>query len=84
MNYFALIAHMSLLIHMGSDVQEIVQAISQHKEKFPSIAEFSNFIKDAIGLLGSGIIGLPDGIVKQMTDALSALLASLAPAPAAS
>ncbi len=70
---FRLLAHASLLIHMGNDVKGIADNLIQHKEKFPSAEEFKAFIGDALEFLASGLIYLPDDVTKQMTDGLTAV-----------
>ena len=78
MSIFNLIAHMSLLIHCGHDVEGIVENISGHKEKFPSAAEFVALIDDVLGLLTSGMLTLPDDVIKKMVDSLTLLKSGLA------
>jgi len=73
MNVFGIIAHLSLLIHMGKDLQGIVNNLIQKKETFPSKEEFLALLEDAAQLLSSGLIGLPDTVVKQMVDAIAML-----------
>lgn len=59
MNIIQILLHADALVATGKDIQSIVSEIVQHKEKFPSVAEFQKLIDDAIGLLGAGIISLP-------------------------
>lgn len=85
MNIFSLIAHLSLLIHLGKDIQDIAHNLIQHKENFPSGVEFAELIDDAIAIIGSGMIAFPADIVKQMVEALTQLkndLQATTPAPA--
>lgn len=70
MNIFSLLGHIGLLIHMGRDVESIVQNLVSKKESWPSQAEYVTLLEDAIDLLGSGLLGLPDPIVKQMNEVL--------------
>ena len=77
MNVFNLIGHIGLLIHAGKDIQGIVANLVQKKETFPSKAEFIALLDDAIEFLGSGLLGLPDAVVKQMTDALTTVKGSI-------
>lgn len=73
MNIFSIVAHMSLLIHLGHDIQTIAQKLIEHKENFPSSVEFAELIDDAIAILGSGMIAFPADVVKQMVEALTQL-----------
>ena len=84
MNVLNLIGHIGLLIHIGKDVQGIVDNLSQKKESFPSAAEFKTLIQDAIDFLNSGVVNLPEDVKVKMIAALSDLQAQLWPqAPAA-
>lgn len=77
MNIFNLIGHIGLLIHAGKDIQGIVANLIAKKETFPSKQEFVELLDDSIEFLGSGLLGLPDAVVKQMTDALTSVKSAI-------
>jgi hypothetical protein len=65
MNIFNLIAHLGLLIHIGKDIQDIIQNLIQHKENFPSNNEFLKLVEDCIILINAGIISLPPDVAQK-------------------
>lgn len=77
MNLFSILAHLSLLIHLGKNIQEIASNLIQHKENFPTPVEFAELIDDAIAIVGSGLIALPADVVKNFIDSLNQLKADL-------
>lgn len=85
MNLFSILAHLSLLIHAGKDVQSIAQNLIQHRENFPSNTEFANLIDDAVAIIGSGLFAFPADVVSKMVDSLNQLKNDLSaglPSPA--
>lgn len=79
MNVLALLGHIGLLIHMEKDIQGIVQNLVNHKENFPSSVEFIELLDDAISVLQSGILALPDEIVNTMTASIEGVKKALQP-----
>lgn len=77
MNLFSLLGHASLLIHIGKDVESIIQNLVQHKENFPSKEEFLKLLDDGIQLLSSGILGLPEDVNKKLVDSFNGVKAGL-------
>ncbi len=77
MNVLGLIAHASLLIHIGKDVEGIVKNLGSHQESFPSKAEFAELITDALELLSSGLVSLPPDVAQKIAASLSTLKAGL-------
>jgi len=85
MNVFSLLGHLGLLIHMGKDVNGIIQNLVQKKEKMPSSDEFHTVVQDAIELLQSGLLNLPADVQNNMISALQQVEAQfwpVAPSPA--
>lgn len=78
MSVFGLFAHISLLIHLGRDIQGIIANLVQKKESFPSKDEFISLIDDGISLITSGLISLPPDVVKVISDSLAGVKAELA------
>ncbi len=83
MSVFSLIGHLGMLIHMGKDIQGIIQNLVTKKESMPSSAEFHAVVDDVIELLNSGLLNLPPEVQKNMVDALKAAEAQIWPAPPA-
>lgn len=77
MNVIGIIAHIGLLIHLGKDVNGIVQNLVAKKETWPSNDEFVKLLDDAADLLTSGLLSLPDNVVKAMLDAIAQVKAQL-------
>jgi len=83
MNVFSLLGHLGMLIHMGKDINGIVQNLVQKKESMPSSAEFHLLVDDAIEFLQSGLLNLPADVQKNMIVALQTAEAQIWPvAPA--
>jgi thiamine pyrophosphate-dependent acetolactate synthase large subunit-like protein len=83
MNVFWLLGHIGLLLHCEQDVQGIVENLIKQVEKFPSKQEFVELIDDAIQILGSGLLSLPDDVLKKFVDSLNGVKAQLVPVPVA-
>jgi hypothetical protein len=83
MNVFSVLGHLGLLIHMGKDIQAIVENLVQKKEQFPSKEEFKALLDDAIEFLNSGILSLPDDVKAKMVSALMEVKTQLFPVAAA-
>lgn len=83
MNVFSLLGHIGLLIHMGKDVQTIIGNLVQRKESFPSKDEFLELLDDAISLVTSGLLNLPDDVSKTISNSLSGVKSEIAGLPKA-
>lgn len=73
MNVFGLFGHIGLLIHVGKDVESIIEHLVTKKESWPSQDEWVKLLDDSINLLGSGLLNLPDPIVRQISEVLLGL-----------
>lgn len=78
MNVFWLLGHVGLLIHCEQDVQGIVENLIKQSEKFPSKQEFISLLDDAVQILGSGLLSLPDDTLKKFVDSINGVKAQLA------
>ena len=58
-----------------------IAGILSKKESFPSKQEFLDVLDDAVSLLGSGLVNLPDPTLKQFVDSLTAAKAAIQALP---
>ncbi len=73
MNVFLLLTHIGAFIKAGKDVDEIVQSILQHHEKFPSTAEITSLLADVSALLAVGFINMTPDELKTVEEVISSL-----------
>ncbi len=83
MNVLNLIGHIGLLIHIGKDIQGIVDNIAQKKESFPTEAEFKSLLNDAIDFINADIVGLPADVKATILKSLKDVKEQLWPSPIA-
>ncbi len=73
MNVFLMLTHIGAFIKAGKDIDETVQSILQHHEKFPSTAEITTLLADASALLAVGFINMPPEDLKTVESVISSL-----------